>query len=183
MTTPPWYVLTGAPHAGSGTLLNELALLGYHTCPEAARTVINRYRIEGISLQELRGSRQAKKKFQIEVLDAKINVEKSLRKDEIVFLERGIPDSIPYYEECGLKVTDELIKLSPGRYRKIFFLHQIPNYRKDEARIEDEDVAIKLGNKIKAVYQHFKYDVVEIPVAYPRIRMQLVLDEITSSST
>ena len=44
-------------------------------------------------------------KFQRQILKLKIDFEKKLPKKETIFLERGIPDSLAYYELCG--VTDD----------------------------------------------------------------------------
>lgn len=49
-----WYVITGAPSSGKTTLINSLAKIGYHTVPEAARTLIDREMKEGKTLEDIR---------------------------------------------------------------------------------------------------------------------------------
>lgn len=168
---PPRYVLTGGPGSGAGTLLRELAIRGYHTVPEAARHHIERNNIRGISTLELRRHNEA---FQNEVLRLKIEIENITPKRRVVFFERGIPDSLAYFELDGLPNSGLPRRLS-GRYRKVFWLSPLPVYRKDRARIEDEATSRKIGGLIKKWYRRLGYDLVTVPVMYLEERAEFVL--------
>ena len=128
-----WYVITGGPSSGKTTVLKELAKLGYVVYPEAARVFIDKEMKKGKSLKEIRGNEA---EFQRKVLKIKVEVEKTAPKDKIVFFDRAIPDSIAYYQIAGLN-PQEVLRFCPKRkYKKIFFLEQLP-FGQDYARIED----------------------------------------------
>jgi len=171
--TLQWYVITGGPSSGKTTLLNELALSGFHVVPEAARVLIDRYNTQGISTQELR---KDEGKFQKKALRIKLETEKKTPKDRVVFFDRGVPDSIAYYEICDLDIK-ELMKISKGRYAKIFFLEQLP-FEKDYARTECEETVEKLNDKLKKTYIELGYSVVDIPVGSVEERLKRIFIEI-----
>jgi len=77
-----WYVITGAPCSGKSTLLNELALKGFHIVPEAARVVIDRHNTKGISAQELR---KDEGEFQKQLTKIKLEIEEKTPKNRTVF--------------------------------------------------------------------------------------------------
>ncbi len=134
-----WYVITGGPSSGKTTVLNELAKLGYLIYPEAARVFIDEEMAKGKTLKEIRGNET---EFQKQVLKIKIKVEKEAPKDKIIFFDRAIPDSIAYYQICGLD-SKEVLKFCQRKvYRKIFFLEQLP-FDQDYARVEDNNQRVR----------------------------------------
>ncbi len=174
MKIPNWYVITGGPSSGKTTVLNELAKLGYLIYPEAARVFIDREMAKGKSLREIRGNEAD---FQKRVLKIKIRVEKEAPKDKIVFFDRAIPDSIAYYQICGLDPKEVLKFCQRKTYRKIFFLEQLP-FNQDYARVEDGKTVKKLNKLLKKSYQNLGYEVVTIPVMPIRERVKRILNEI-----
>ena len=174
MSIPPWYVVTGGPGSGAGKVIQELAIRGYQTVPEAARVLIDRYEIRGVSSRELRRDEAA---FQQRVFRMKLEIEEGIPKDRTVFFERGVPDSIPYYEICGLDYKG-IVRVSRGRYRKIFFLEELPEYKQDYARIEDEATARHIGRLLRPRYVELGYDVVDVPVMYTEPRAEFILSHL-----
>ena len=169
-----WYVITGGPSSGKTTVLEELAKLGYLIYPEAARIFIDKEIAKGKSLKEIRSDEA---KFQREVLKMKIRVENSAPKDKIVFFDRAIPDSIAYYQICGLNLKEVLKFCQNKVYRKIFFLEQLP-FDQDYARIEDNETIKKLNKLLKESYQDLGYEVINIPAMSVKERVQKILTEI-----
>lgn len=170
MKIPPWYVLTGGPSCGKTTLLRELQKLGLVTFQETARVLIDEYKKRGISVQELRKDDVL---FQQRVLEMKLDIEKKAPKDKVIFFDRGVPDSIPYYKLCGLD-TKELERISRNRYKRIFFLEQLP-FQQDYARVEDGETVRKLNRLLLESYENLGYKVIIVPVMPVKKRLQLVL--------
>jgi len=169
-----WYVITGGPSSGKTTVLNKLVKLGYVIYPEAARVFIDQEMAKGKSLKEIRGNEV---KFQIKVLKLKIEVEKAAPKDKIVFFDRAVPDSIAYYQICGLD-SKEVLKFCQGRkYRKIFFFEQLP-FDQDYARVEGEGTIKKLNKLLKESYENLGYEVIKIPAVSVKERVKKILAEI-----
>jgi predicted ATPase len=69
-----------------------LSKLGFITCPEAAKILIDKGIKNGKSVKEIRGDEA---EFQKRVLKMKIEKEKKMPRNKIVFFDRAIPDSSP----------------------------------------------------------------------------------------
>lgn len=168
-----WYVITGGPSSGKTTVLEELAKLGYVIYPEAARVFIDEEMAKGKSLKEIRGNED---EFQRKVLKTKIEVEKAAPQDKIVFFDRAIPDSIAYYQICGLN-PEEVLKFCQKKvYRKIFLFEQLP-FDQDYARVEDEETIKKLNQLLKESYENLGYQVIDIPAVFVQERVKKILAE------
>lgn len=169
-----WYVITGGPSSGKTTVLNELAKLEYVIYPEAARVFIDQEMAKGKSLKEIRGNEA---EFQRKVLKLKIEVEKAAPKDKTVFFDRAIPDSIAYYQICGLD-PKEVLKFCKRRvYKKIFLFEQLP-FENDYARIEDGKTIKKLNKLLKESYKNLGYEVIVMSPVSVKERVKMILAEI-----
>jgi predicted ATPase len=171
-----WYVITGSASTGKTTLVNSLLKLGYLTVPEAARILIDEEIKKGKTIEEIRKNEA---EFQRKVLDIKINVEKNLPKDKIVFFDRGIPDSIAYYQICGLDIVGLLNLCKKKTYRKIFMLEQLP-IEKDYARVEDAETLNKIQILLRKAYSDLGYEIIGIPVMTVEKRLKMITSNIDS---
>ena len=169
--TPNWYVITGGPSSGKTTVINELAKLGYFAAPDVARDNINQEIAKGKSLKEIRGNEA---EFQRKVLKMKIEREKKIPEDKIVFLDNAVPCSIAYYQICGLNPKGVIKLCQKKRYRKIFFLEQLP-VEKDCARIENAKIIKKLNKLLKEEYKNLGYKVINVPAMSVKKRVQKIL--------
>lgn len=176
---PNWYVITGGPSSGKTTVLKELAKLGYLVYPESARVIIDNEMKKGKTIEEIRGNEAA---FQKEVFKMNLKREKKAPKDQIVFFDRAIPDSIAYYQICGLNPKEVLKFCQKKRYRKIFFFEQLP-FEKDYARVEDSKTVKNLNKLLKESYKKLGYKVINIPAMPVKERIQKILSEIRKNST
>lgn len=174
MGTPSWYVITGGPSSGAGKIIQELAIRGYQVVPEIARVLIDRHVTLGISPEEFRKNEA---EFQQRIFREKLETEQRIPRDRIVFFERGVPDSIPYYQINGLD-TQEVERVSRERYKKIFFLEQLPVYTKDYARLEDEETARRLSELLYKCYSELGYEVFLIPTLTIMDRVQMILSQL-----
>ncbi len=174
--TPNWYVITGGPSSGKTTVINELTKLGYLAAPDVARDYVSQEIANGRSLKEIRGNEA---EFQRKVLKMKIEREKKIPKNKMVFLDNAIPCSIAYYQICGLNPQEVIQLCRKNQYQKIFFLEQLP-IENDYARIENAKTIRKLNKLLKEEYENLGYKVINIPAMSTKERVQKILAEIKS---
>lgn len=166
-----WYVITGGPSSGKTTLLEHLKAAGYSIVPEAARTLIDREVAAGKTIQTIRADEIA---FQRKILQIKLELEERLSHDERMFFDRGIPDSIAYYYFYGDDATDIIKASLKRRYKRIFFLEQVP-FEKDYARVESPAIAQRISDLLRAAYQDLGYEVITIPLRPVAERAAMIL--------
>lgn len=169
-----WYVITGSPCSGKTMVLNELAKLGYTVYLEAARVFIDQEMAKGKSLKEIRGDEA---EFQRKILKIKIDTEKIVPREKVVFFDRAIPDSIAYYQIAGLTPEEVLKFCQEKNYRKIFFFEELP-FEKDYARVEDKKTIKKLNKLLKESYENLGYEVIVVPPMSVKERVKTILAEI-----
>jgi predicted ATPase len=170
-----WYVLTGGPSSGKTTILHLLNAKGFHVVPEAARVLIEQEIAQGKSPAQ---TRKNEKRFQDKVLQIKIVTESTLHPTQTVFLDRGIPDTIAYYEFAGLPITKRLYGLMQQcSYKKIFFFEQIP-FMKDVVRIENPAEAERISFLLKKLYTSLAFPFITVPPLPIEQRLQFVLQNL-----
>lgn len=170
-----WYVITGGPSSGKTTTVNLLRERGYKTTIEHARHYLDTQRITGKTVEEVRKNQM---EFQLGVLNMQIEQENSLNKNDVVFLDRAIPDSLAYYRFLNLppdkKLLDTLVKVN---YKKVFILDRLP-FIQDYARTEDEVAQKKIHELLTEVYQSMSFPVVHVPVLPPTERVDFILNNL-----
>ena len=115
-----WYVITGGPHSGKTSVIELLEKKGYRAIYESARIYIDEELEKGRTIEQIR---KDELEFQKGILDMKIDIEKKQPKDEVIFFDRGIPDSDAYYELCGFKGDKYLEEvMNACSYKKSFFV-------------------------------------------------------------
>lgn len=171
-----WYVITGGPSSGKTTLLAELEKLGHKTIPEAARTWIDQELAKGLTLEQIRADEA---KFQDDVLQLKLDIEKVLNTDVLTFFDRGMHDSLAYLRHYESALSDKLhTAVEDSTYRKVFLLEQLPAYEKDYARIEDADFPAQITQQLKKAYAEYAMSPVWVPVMPIKERLQFVLNQL-----
>ncbi len=167
-----WYVITGGPSSGKTTVVNALKARGYKTMVEYARHYIDLQRAAGRTLKEIKENRRT---FQREVLELQITQERSLSPDEIVFLDRAIPDTRAYCQLLDLPEDRRLVEaMRTVSYRKIFILDLLPLV-KDYARREDEAAQRAIHELLVGVYRSLPFPIVYVPVLPVEQRIDLIL--------
>ncbi len=173
--TTNWYVITGGPSSGKTTSVNILNSRGYTTTIEHARHLIDLQRVTGHTAEETR-SNQAE--FQNKVLQMQMMQEAELDPEELVFLDRAIPDSLAYYRFTGLEPTSELaIALTTVSYKKIFIMDLLP-LAPDYARTEHVEDQIRIDTLLREVYSELPFPVVRVPVLEPELRVDFILENL-----
>jgi predicted ATPase len=170
-----WYVITGAPCSGKTTTLQNLQKNGYKIIPEAARTYIDQERKKGKLLEEIRKDEFL---FQKVLLKLKIKTEKVLSPKEIIFFDRGIHDSLAYYELIGRK-QDAFLQsvVQKYSYTKVFLLDML-GYQADYARIEDAVTAKQIDSLLEKSYKDTNHTVIRVPVMNVMQRVVFILQNL-----
>ncbi|MEI6731639.1 MAG: ATP-binding protein [archaeon] len=171
------YVITGGPGCGKTTTLNVLKK-DYQAIEEAARDVLIGYKKEGLEVSTFQGDVS---QLQADILVLQLKREKEVEKYEgIVFLDRGVPDNIAYFNLTGTKISNDMLRESQKnvrKYKKVFLLEMIP-YKQDSVRKEPEEVAKKVHELIKKAYLDLGYEVVSVPFMSVEERVQFIKDKI-----
>ena len=169
-----WHIITGAPCSGKTTVIKEIEQRGIRVIHEVARACIDRQLDKGLPLDQIKADML---QFERQILQAKIRIEDSLTKTEPVFFDRGVPDSIAYYNLEGLDPAEPLKYSRRNRYRRIFFFERF-EFFKDQVRSEDEMMAARLNDLLLAAYGKIGYDITMVPVMPVKDRVDLVLENI-----
>jgi predicted ATPase len=171
-----WFVITGGPSAGKTTTISLLKSRGYATAPEMSRTIIEEEMARGRELADIRADGDA---FQMQILHRQQQLEASLNPDDVVFLDRGLPDGLAYERFLGLTPNPELVAASTtARYRKVFVLDLLPIHD-DGGRIENEHEQREIQKQLLATYRELGFDVVTVPVMTLDERAQYILDRLS----
>lgn len=173
-----WYVITGAPSSGKTSTISTLETRGYRVVYELARAYIDEELVKGKLLTDLR---KDELEFQQIVLQRKVDAEKTLALEEVVFFDRGIPDSIAYYQITGHK-PDNLLRESVKNcsYQRVFILNLL-DYERDYARIESENEAKLLDNLLEKAYQDSGFSVLRVPNMALEDRVSFILENLVIS--
>ncbi len=155
-----WYVLTGGPCSGKSKTLEYLSSLGYFTFPELARVLVDVEIAKGRKIEEIR---KDELNFQKKLLKMKIKLENKLDPKQIIFFDRGIPDSIAYLKNIKVNTKKALEESKKRIYKKVFFLESF-HFKEDYARIEDKKTAEIISKLIFETYTNLGYKLVRVPV-------------------
>ena len=168
-------IISGGPCSGKTSLLKSLAEDGYSTISEAARETIEEEKIKK------RGKLPWTdvKEFQIKVIKRQKIKEFELKEEEIVFLDRGLPDNIAYGELENIDFGENIIEdIKNANYEKVFILDLLTDYQKDSERKESIEEAKIIHDKICEVFERLRFDVINVPYLQIEERKKYVLGRI-----
>ena len=170
-----WYVVTGGPSSGKTTTVNLLKDRRYKTTIEHARHYIDTQKVTGRTVEEIRNNQLI---FQRGILNMQIAQEQALSPNDVVFLDRAIPDALAYYRFLKFPVDEKLQgALHAHAYKKVFILDPLPLVS-DYARTEDAAAQKKIHALLTEVYESLPYPVVHVPVLPPEERVDYILKNI-----
>ena len=138
---------------------------------EVARAYIDKELMKGKTLAEIKADEWA---FERHILIEKVRIESKLKKDEIIFFDRGVPDSIAYYKLNGLDATEPFQKSSEVRYQNVFLFERL-RFLTDPVRSEDDRTARRLNRLIQESYQSLGYNIIHVPLLSVEERTEFIL--------
>ena len=155
-----WYVITGAPCSGKSAVIRSLDCRGFKVVPETARSYINSQLASGRTLMEIKSDVLS---FERHILHEKIRIEQTLPKDQTIFLDRAVPDSVAYFQLEGLDGNEPLSNSRYVRYRGIFLFDRL-TFQTDAVRTEDSTLAGQIELHLEACYRQLDYPIIRVPV-------------------
>lgn len=172
-----WCVLTGAPCSGKTTVIDALKHLGFTVVPEMARTYIENELKKGKTIETIRRNALA---FQRHILYTKVYIENSLSPQDLIFLDRGIPDSIAYFRLSNLPAEEPLYFSEKSRYDAVFLFERLP-LSPDPVRSEDDATTIRIQELIRNAYGNLGYTLAKVPVMPVAERVRFILDRLPAT--
>ena len=118
-----WHVITGAPCCGKTTMIGQLADKGFQTVAETARQYFEDELAKGRTLEEIRADDVA---LQRQLMEVQLRLERELRANDVLFLDRGLSDSLAFYRVFGMDPNELLANCFHHRYASVFVLDRLP---------------------------------------------------------
>jgi predicted ATPase len=176
MINTQWIAITGAPSSGKTSVIDVLAAAGYATQPEVARELIEQKLASGQTLADIR-SPENTRGLQREILARKSALEDTQNPNDIIFMDRGIPDSFAYFRQAGLDTAEVAAAAQKYSYRAVFLFDRLP-IKADSVRTEDNAAAQQLEDMFLADYRAIGYDVIRVPVMPIMARTDFILQHL-----
>ncbi|MBL8896994.1 MAG: ATP-binding protein [Planctomycetes bacterium] len=163
-----WIVITGGPYSGKTSLLERLASRGFRTLPEAAIRVIDALNTE-LGVEGQRTWRLAHAvDFQDRVAREQELQERGLqlRDGEVLFADRGLPDSIGYCRYKGVEPPRWLVEATrEKRYTEVLLLDTLSTFdrRLSSGRTSTYEDSLRIRDHLRATYEELGYPVLSVP--------------------
>lgn len=195
-----WHVITGAPSCGKTTLIDGLAAEGFRTVAETARQYLESEVAKGHTIAEIRADWAF---FQRHLTDLQRRTEDGLSARDVLFLDRGLPDTLAFCRLAGLNPNEFLAECFRHRYASVFLLDPLPfqldgmrdlllydqsgrrhldplPFPLDGMRMENDAVIADYLDEWHARdYRALGYEVLRVPVLPPQERLAFVLDRLS----
>jgi len=170
-----WHVITGAPCSGKSTLINQFANNRFQTAPEPGRLYFERELATGRTIEAIRedviGCVNG-------IVDLTLEIERGLDANQVVFLDRGYPDSLAFCRFYGLNPNQYLADCFHHRYASVFLLDRLP-IEQDDVRVEDDAAASFLDLWLARDYSALGYRVIKVPVLSIKDRLAFILERLS----
>jgi predicted ATPase len=174
-------VIIGGPGTGKTTIIEGLSTIGYCCYPEVSREVTMEAKKQGIEQLFLENPllfselllEGRKKQFQNAFQETK----------DIVFLDRGIPDVLAYMHYIGDSYPAHFDACCKEHiYSKIFILPPWEEiYVSDDERYENYEQAKLIYNHLTETYEHYGYELIEVPKGTLKERIHFILENVRQS--
>lgn len=168
-----WHIITGAPSCGKTTLINLLAQQGYQVVPEGARIYLEQEVAKGRSMDDIRSNEHDLQRC---IMEMHAEIERGLAADAFMFLDRAVPDCLPWHRIFGVDPNSMLLECFKRRYASVFILDQLPveldGYRYEGASGDYFDMWHTRD------YAALGYTLVRVPVVPPEDRVAFVLNSL-----
>ena len=179
MINTNYYIFSGGPGSGKSTVLNLLENRGYMTVGEVARDIIqNQVRTGGDAVPWSNTIRYS----HLMLLHSIVDFEEFVHIDKPCFFDRGIIDTVGYARLIGIPITNDM-EDAANKYRynhKVFlfpFWKEI--YVNDAERKQDVDEAERTYWALKAEYERFGYNTIDVPCLTSQQRADWILEHLS----
>lgn len=171
-------VIIGGPGTGKTTIIEELTSRGFCCYPEISREVTMEAKKQGIEQLFLENPllfselllEGRKKQFQ----------SASKQEENLIFLDRGIPDVLAYMHYIGDSYPvhfDTCCK--EHKYNNVFILPPWKEiYVSDEERYENFEQAKLIYNHLTETYKSYGYQLIEVPKGTLDERINFILEKV-----
>lgn len=171
-------VITGGPGTGKTTLINELSAQGHFCFPEISREISIEAKKKGTNYLFI----EKPLLFSQFLLEGREKQYKNalLTLNDVVFLDRGIPDILAYMDFIDQKYTEEFIESAKvNRYSKVYILPPWKEiYTTDDVRYENFHESEIIHNHIVNTYKSLGYEPMEIPKGSIETRILYILNSL-----
>jgi predicted ATPase len=151
-------VLTGGPHSGKSTLLAALSARGARVLAESAIGVINDL-VASIGIEAAREWRAAHvADFQLTIARRQHQAELAVGGDGVVWLDRGIIDTIAYCRLYQIEAPEELRQLAARSHYDLAIVCELVtpfHSRQETGRTSDEERARAVEGLVERTYADF----------------------------
>lgn len=176
-------VITGGPSTGKTSVIQELENRGYYCIPELVRsltaTEAAAENMESIITNPILSVKDPVA-FNNKLLEGRIAQYRSAEKsdDNIIFLDRGIPD-VHSYMNCFGQPYDKAFERPAHRFRYDLVLLMPPwreIYATDAERFESFEASERIFTALEKTYRNFGYEITLIPKGSVTERTDFILD-------
>jgi predicted ATPase len=167
-----WVAITGGPGSGKTTLIDRLADLGFATSHETARAYIVGELLKGRTIEDVRCNQP---EMQAKILGLSLQSASAELPGNVVFFDRGLPDSVGYHRLHGLDDSAARQAAERFRYRTVFFLETV-DLALDGVRTETPERAETVGRHLVEAYRDLGYTVVSVPQMSVDERVKFILE-------
>jgi len=173
---PKKVVIAGGPGTGKTTIINELQNRSFLCYDEISRQITLQARKDGIEQLFLTEPLL----FSEKLLEgrAKQFLDAEKESENVVFLDRGLPDVIAYMDYIGDTYPDHFVKTcETHQYDLIFVLAPWQEiFTSDSERYESFEEAIEIHHHLLETYKRFGYQLIDVPFGGVKDRSDFILD-------
>ncbi|MBR9845738.1 MAG: ATP-binding protein [Algicola sp.] len=169
-------VITGGPGTGKSSIINELIKRNYTCFEEISRQVTLDARKDGIEQLFLTKPLL----FSELLLDARTKQfhEATSASEDLVFLDRGLPDVVAYMDYANSNYPDHFVETCTKHvYDHVFVLAPWQEiFVSDSERYENFDQAVQIHDALLQTYERFGYELIDVPFDSIEKRADFIVD-------
>jgi len=171
-------VITGGPGTGKSSVIKDLETQGFPCLHEVSREITLEAQKQGIEQLFL----DKPLLFSEKLLEARVNQHIHAKDllEEVIFLDRGIPDVVAYMEYFGTTYPHKFTKACQDyTYTKIFLMPPWKEiYKTDNERYESFEQALLIHDYLKKAYLNYGYEPIEVPKISVEDRSDFILSNL-----
>ena len=175
---PKKVVIAGGPGTGKTSIINHLKECGFLCYDEISRQVTLQARKDGIEQLFLTEPLL----FSQKLLEGRTQqfIDAANETENIVFLDRGLPDVIAYMDYIGDVYPKHFVEACENhKYDAIFILAPWQEiFTSDSERYESYEEAIEIHHHLLDTYKRFGYQLIDVPFGSVKNRSDFILESL-----